>query len=584
MKLSFHAVAVAVCLAVLTLAAPQAEATCSVQNGLDAVVTTFDSEFNDYGVLFKGAMEADCHATVRTKLQAKLASARISGGTNYWKGWLMGAYVSFVSATGLQLGAAGQMTPELDNEIRHVMQSFQGTTTGAAIDPCGLKGADPAYGGREFSFRANSCMDDHTIAAQGWAWAAAYLRLTGRSFQYHRDRAIEATKWSLREYDSICVHRASTYVAGYTPCNASIADLGQSGVEIISLNHGNQAPNYGFGLLTSIAAATVALEAGGFPLASYVDWTADERKVLKYLWKEATDHTQANGVFRTNKQQTPNGNCYNMAGPLAGTRTLVANWGCEDQQYGTGDPTEGQGGNFPPDTYTPNEQYGYYGYRARWFGLAAFYERHLLEKGDGNGYHFQPWDFHDTFFPPTAANRSQFFGVARRETYKTLGADWVTNRPALYGGTVYRNAVQTHFGKYFKATNGGGSTITATATWEGDAYSQLDLVDLDGGLLETGDQVALKITKNGVDYYFVAEGGGGGATNINRTSVGPWETFTITKLYSSDPIVNQDQFYLQAWNGQYVVAEGGGGGAINANRSTPQNYETFRFIKRERPF
>jgi hypothetical protein len=59
------------------------------------------------------------------------------------------------------------------------------------------------------------------------------------------------------------------------------------------------------------------------------------------------------------------------------------------------------------------------------------------------------------------------------------------------------------------------------------------------------------------------------------------ERFTIEKL-SGTPgtILNHgDTFALRASNGQYVVAENGGGGAINANRSVRGAWETFTWDK-----
>lgn len=82
------------------------------------------------------------------------------------------------------------------------------------------------------------------------------------------------------------------------------------------------------------------------------------------------------------------------------------------------------------------------------------------------------------------------------------------------------------------------------------------------------DKVALQ-TQNG--RYLVAEGGGGGALNANRTAIGSWETFKVINL-------GGNQIALQTANGHYVVAEGGGGGQANANRTRARGWETFRYI------
>jgi hypothetical protein len=51
------------------------------------------------------------------------------------------------------------------------------------------------------------------------------------------------------------------------------------------------------------------------------------------------------------------------------------------------------------------------------------------------------------------------------------------------------------------------------------------LIDLNGGSLNPGDLVQMQVNDG---QWFVAEEGGGGAVNCNRTVRGPWETFTLT--------------------------------------------------------
>ena len=81
-------------------------------------------------------------------------------------------------------------------------------------------------------------------------------------------------------------------------------------------------------------------------------------------------------------------------------------------------------------------------------------------------------------------------------------------------------------------------------------------------------RMALKAS-NG--QYVVAEGGGGGVVNANRSVASTWETFRLIPLGGAN-------FALQASNGQYVVAEGGGGGEVNANRGAIGPWETFTMV------
>lgn len=78
--------------------------------------------------------------------------------------------------------------------------------------------------------------------------------------------------------------------------------------------------------------------------------------------------------------------------------------------------------------------------------------------------------------------------------------------------------------------NGGGSQLTASPTAPGD-YETFRIWKVDGtGLntIGTGDTVALATLNFGYPHYVVAEGGGGGVMNADRTAVGPWEKFVVT--------------------------------------------------------
>nr|WP_253910474.1 M12 family metallopeptidase [Pyxidicoccus fallax] len=90
--------------------------------------------------------------------------------------------------------------------------------------------------------------------------------------------------------------------------------------------------------------------------------------------------------------------------------------------------------------------------------------------------------------------------------------------------------LQTHNGNYVMAVNGGGSGVTATPTAPG-SYETFRITKLAGtGLLTigTGDTVALSTPDLLTPRYLVAEGGGGGRLNADRTAIGEWERFIIT--------------------------------------------------------
>ncbi|WP_163994575.1 fascin domain-containing protein [Pyxidicoccus caerfyrddinensis] len=81
-----------------------------------------------------------------------------------------------------------------------------------------------------------------------------------------------------------------------------------------------------------------------------------------------------------------------------------------------------------------------------------------------------------------------------------------------------------------KIISSGGSGVTASPTAPGD-HETFRIWKMAGtGLLTigTGDTVALATLDFGNPRYVVAEDGGGGPVNANRTSVDAWEQFIIT--------------------------------------------------------
>ena len=59
-----------------------------------------------------------------------------------------------------------------------------------------------------------------------------------------------------------------------------------------------------------------------------------------------------------------------------------------------------------------------------------------------------------------------------------------------------------------------------------------------------------------------------------------WETFTIVKVGGSGSIGGGSSVALLGLNGvHYVVAEGGGGGTVNCNRTAIGPFETFTLVQ-----
>jgi len=103
--------------------------------------------------------------------------------------------------------------------------------------------------------------------------------------------------------------------------------------------------------------------------------------------------------------------------------------------------------------------------------------------------------------------------------------------------------------------------------------SQMNAIYGNHQLCTECSRVTLKTSGN---FFVVAEGGGGGALNANRTSASVWTTFRIVHIA---PTGTTPTLWagVQAPNGQWVVAENGGGGTVNANRDRLGSWSTFRF-------
>jgi len=563
-------------------------------NGVEQPALGFDdgANLNVLGLLFRAGGKYKSNGCVQQaaiNLKSFLIDTRIKRQSAWWQQFLSGAYVTYVMAIGMEVSGRGMMDQELDLLVRDVGEDYQFVKF--AGDPCGLYDVDPTapQPGLKKSRRANSCMDDYAIAASGFAWKAAYWRASGRFYQGVRTTAINHMRNALLDGESVCVHSPSQFAYDQTlglyevnPCNRAASDLDVGDSIVLSLNHGNQTPAYGFGLLTSVAAGAVALEVVADPI-SQGNFSPNELKALKYLWKEAVDHTDSTGNFHSIRNG--NASCYNMTGVFSGPRNLASGWGCEDQQFGWGDATEGDAWATTPYFGEPNKAYD-----ARWYPLANFYNQYGFTKGTGGGYSFSTFQDPDNRYSNNTVNAG-FWGPGRYETYNTISSTWFNwaNRPMLTARSEFRlaiNTYNTYGGRYFYAANGGGSTVDASAPSGGPVNTNFEIVDLDGAVLESGNLVAVRVTNAYGQAYYLTAPSGGGTVSATATSIGPNEQFRIEKISGSNALLlsHLDYFALKgASNLKYMEATGGGGGSIVTNSTIYSNNARFRFIKTELP-
>lgn len=135
---------------------------------------------------------------------------------------------------------------------------------------------------------------------------------------------------------------------------------------------------------------------------------------------------------------------------------------------------------------------------------------------------------------------------------------------------------RTSNGRYLTAPNGGGGDFTATTSFISPLTSQFKIIDVNGGSLMSGDTVHIQTSKN---YYLMAFGGGGGDVATSGWAMA-WETFRIIKVGGTGQIGDGSSVALLGPNGiHYLVAENGGGGTVNCNRTTIGPFETFTLVQ-----
>ena len=144
-----------------------------------------------------------------------------------------------------------------------------------------------------------------------------------------------------------------------------------------------------------------------------------------------------------------------------------------------------------------------------------------------------------------------------------------------YASTYIAITLQSINGYYVTAEGGGGGDVNANRT-AAYAWESFELIDLNGGSLESGDTVYVQTSNF---YYFTALDGGGSSLKAYAYYPGYNETFRIYKMQDvsvvSGTISNGNQVAMQTVDYWWVVAEGGGGGTVNANRTSPGAWETF---------
>jgi hypothetical protein len=223
-----------------------------------------DTVLNAYATIF---IDADpragsfCNSVAATHLRNKLANTQNAGShldmlqrnVGPFAGWLEGAYVTYIFPAAIRLNQDGLLSSDttLQNLLLWVATTYNnvasrpnGAVVGlGSLDNCGL---DSTHG------FANTCMDDYSVAAAGFAWAAAYARMVNNPTLY--GQLVDAAHFMIaRSYDttqSICIVPNSVATStdpqpmagtnGRGPCTGTAQDLipPQTGISVVAGTYG----------------------------------------------------------------------------------------------------------------------------------------------------------------------------------------------------------------------------------------------------------------------------------------------------------------------------------------------------------
>ncbi|HVG25695.1 MAG TPA: hypothetical protein VND45_16180 [Thermoanaerobaculia bacterium] len=370
---------------VLSLGAPGHAAACiTFQNAFTPTYKANPNlDLNDYGRIHHDADDPNCARAAMYSLTDKL-NRHLDGDPAAFQQWLDGFLVAEIYAAAMRIGANGWAGKALDEQLVELSGRFRHNVS----EPSGTCGGD----------HFNTCMDDLTGTASGYAWMAAYMsRRPNRFTREEVDATIALAEDYLRRSlepvsaaepkNGICLRDKSS--AGYVPlCTGTIEQLRLGTAETFTVNGQQQMLHYGFGLMTSVASAKLALELAGSSFA----FTDDEKRIARALMEEVQRHFDP------------------------ATREFTAD--CVQRKETNGVltyPLVDCGAGYHPDMYA----------------LRGFYDARLggIPAGsyDSNAFDLSPFALDDRYeVASDGATRfdPRFFSYGRFETYAIMGYAW----------------------------------------------------------------------------------------------------------------------------------------------------------------
>jgi hypothetical protein len=246
-----------------------------------------NARFHDYGRIHMDAEDPLCAEAAMYRLTTKVGSAiwedypnRTMRRDGAFQQWLDGYVVAIIYSAALRMGALGWASRELDKFLL-TLNGVPGLDT-VFMHRLQNEGCD----NEDF----NTCTDDYTGTAAAYAWMSLYKeRRTRGSGAAARTEAINKIGSA---FDSVCIWSPHTLYIDrlgnrVTLCDRSVANLEVPGsdAETLSVNTSQQLIAYGFGLMTSIASAHLALKE-----TAHYELTDPQKKIARALFHEARKH------------------------------------------------------------------------------------------------------------------------------------------------------------------------------------------------------------------------------------------------------------------------------------------------------
>jgi len=253
-------------------------------------------DLNDWGAISMDSNVSDCAKKAHDRLLQKLRTTP----DGYFQTSLVGYSIALIFSAGVRLGSFGWFNTATD-------PVYSTDTLAGQLDRVKNAYLEVSHaGGCGDGFHGNSCMDDYAGEAAAWSWIAAFQLKEGDSNTGTTIAKAQARIASF--FNNVCIHKGATFDPNNV-CNGSYTDLANGQAEAFPYEHGFESPHYGFGLLTSIAHATIGLEAAG---SGYV--LSDEEK------------TKARGLMSNLQSHVSNGSTWNVPddcrNPSTGSTTM----------------------------------------------------------------------------------------------------------------------------------------------------------------------------------------------------------------------------------------------------------------------